>query len=284
MKSSIKKPQSALSASRPCHLYARVFVIAGTLWACGCLPWLNVQRDASGSLGRPTKGTLSQGRCLPQAGNAFRFYHKYHKNTRRCGLPVLTRMIERASVRVAGTFEGSVLLVGDMSAARGGFISGHRSHRSGRDVDFAFYTKTMAGQEAVGAPLLQFDRFGIGIRNGRAFRFDTQRNWHLVEALLTDPEARVQWIFVSDGLKAMLLSWALQHDRDISLIERAASVLHEPRDALPHDDHFHVRIYCPDNPSHGYCVDTPPVWPWVSRRTGTGERFPRALLAELALD
>jgi hypothetical protein len=36
-------------------------------------------------------------------------------------------------------------------------------------------------------------------------------------------------------------------------------VLHQPGDSLPHDDHFHVRIYCPVGDRHAWCVDRAPL-------------------------
>ena len=34
----------------------------------------------------------------------------------------------------------------------------------------------------------------------------------------------------------------------------------QPSDSSPHDDHFHVRLYCaPDDLPYG-CADRPPIW------------------------
>ncbi|MBW2278999.1 MAG: hypothetical protein JRF63_16020, partial [Deltaproteobacteria bacterium] len=59
------------------------------------------------------------------------------------------------------------------------------------------------------------------------------------------------------------MTWALDHDRDIELVERAAKVLHQPSDGYPHDDHFHVRIYCPRATNGQLCRDRGPAWPWI---------------------
>ena len=83
-----------------------------------------------------------------------------------------------------------------------------------------------------------------------------------MKALLTDEEIEVQWIFVSAGLKARLLEWALENESDQQVLEQAASILRQPGDSAPHDDHFHVRIYCPKDKFGTYCVDTKPFWPW----------------------
>lgn len=244
----------------------------------GCLPWTAVRGDARGSLGTITGGMLAGGEELEAQGEHHRFYRA---GVRRHATPEVAGLVRRAAARVAATHPGSVLLVGDISAEHGGFIGGHRSHRSGRDVDFAFFLSTPAGEPRAGFPLVLLDRLGAGVRDDEPCRFDDARNWELVEALLTDAVAEVQWIFVSRGLKARLLAHALGHRRDPGLIERAAAVLHQPGDSARHDDHFHVRTYCPGGPAGDACLDTGPVWPWVSRRSAAAGSPPRAAAGEL---
>ncbi len=256
-------------------------VITAVLLVSGCLPWAGVAPATSGAIGTTSRGVLQGSAHMSARGEHYRFYRG---GDRRYGVPELMQMIQRAAEHVAERHAGSVLLVGDMSARHGGFIGGHRSHRSGRDVDFAFYTTDARRQPVSGFPLNRFDRFGVGVRDSRAICFDPKRNWLLVEALLTHPRADVQWIFVSLGLKALLLEWALENKRDLEIIERAATVLHQPGDSAPHDDHFHVRIYCPRSPASPYCVDTGPIWPWVSEKRHPVSGFTPEELARLALD
>jgi penicillin-insensitive murein DD-endopeptidase len=224
------------------------------------MPWVGNTSNHVGSVGTTSVGLLAGATRLPKDGKHYRFYHD---RSRRYGMPELNGMLDRASTKVAESFPGSVLMIGDLSAKRGGSITGHRSHRSGRDVDLAFYVTDVGRSAQAGLPLVHFDRFGVAVRDGKTTCFDIERNWGLVEAMLSDEEARVQWIFVSNGLKAMLLEWALNTGVDLSIIERAASVLHQPGDSAPHDDHFHVRLFCPNGVSGAYCVDTGPVWHWI---------------------
>jgi penicillin-insensitive murein endopeptidase len=193
-------------------------------------------------------------------------FRYYRAGDRRYGTSELVGLIRRVADSVAARHPGSVLLVGDLSSETGGWISEHGSHRSGRDVDFAFYLTDPAGRRRSGHPLVKLDRFGVAVRKKRALRFDTERNWLAVEAMLADEQAQVQWIFVSRGLKALLMDWALHHDRDVELIGRAASVLHQPTDGYPHDDHFHVRIYCPQGQNGRLCQDRGPRWSWIGKR------------------
>jgi penicillin-insensitive murein endopeptidase len=200
---------------------------------------------------------------MPKKGASFRFYRKHD---RRYGTPEMVGLVERVADRVAADHPGSVMLVGDMSGPRGGFISEHRSHRSGRDVDLALFLTDAAGRPISGASLTRLDRFGVGVRDKATVRLDAARSWAMVEGLLADEQAQVQWIFVSRGIKALLLTWALNHGRDVDLIERALKVLHQPGDSKAHDDHLHVRIYCPVGANGRLCRDLGPVWPWIDRR------------------
>jgi penicillin-insensitive murein DD-endopeptidase len=250
----------------------------------GCLPWVGPETGARGSIGTVSHGLLLEPERLPREGEDYVFYKR---TSRRWGIPELISLVRRTARRVGERHPGSRLMLGDLSAGRGGFVGGHRSHRSGRDVDIGFFTTNTAGTGGSSAPLVAFDRFGVGSRRGEPQRFDDARNWAVVEALLTDPEADVQWIFVSRGLEARLLSWALGRDRDPRIVERAASVLHQPSDSAPHDDHFHLRIYCP-TPGPAACRDLGPVWPWVAKRRErrfSGEtRWQREDLVRLGLE
>jgi penicillin-insensitive murein DD-endopeptidase len=244
--------------------------LAASLLAASCMPFGAVDL-ASGepvSLGTASRGLLLGAAELPARGE----HHLcYRRAEMRYGLPELVGLVERAAAKVAGGFPGSVLYVGDLSAERGGDEPGHASHENGRDVDLAFYASTPSGRAVKGFPVTRFDRFGVGLmeKSGKALRFDAARNWALVEALLSDEGADVQWIFASDGVRALLLRWALDHGRDLALTERAVTALKQPGDSAPHDDHFHVRIYCPPK-SAGVCEDLGPVWPWIAERRAGG--------------
>lgn len=258
-----------------------VLIYLASMLIVGCLPWAGVvNRGETGSLGTASRGLLLGGEHLAIRGEHFRFYRA---RDRRYGIPELTGLVQRVSETLEREFPGTVLLLGDLSGQGGGFISEHHSHRSGRDVDLAFFVTSPSGKSIHGWPLTQFDRFGAGLREETVCRFDSERNWMLVEALIADDESRVQWIFVSYGLKALLLEWALNHGRDIEIIRRAASILHQPGDSAPHDDHFHVRIYCPSGVGGARCKDLGPVWPWVEKGGGVNRWTPKDLLA-LALD
>jgi penicillin-insensitive murein endopeptidase len=247
----------------------------------GCLPWKGLLGEG-GSIGHTSRGLLGEPEHLPRSSDNFRFYRAYD---RRYGTPELVGLVRRTADRVAAEHPGSTLLVGDMSGPRGGFISEHGSHRNGRDVDLAFFATDPAGRERRGTPLVRFDRFGVGVRKRAAVRFDSARNWAVVESLLGDDGAEVQWVFVSRGLKALLLEWAVHHRRPVETVERAVKVLHQPTDGMAHDDHFHVRIYCPRDPPDHLCRDRGPVWPWIDRqRSSPVDGLTDQELLDIALD
>ncbi|HRE92347.1 MAG TPA: endopeptidase, partial [Myxococcota bacterium] len=77
---------------------------------------------------------------------------------------------------------------------------------SGRDADLAFYLSAPGGGFA-DPP--QMSAVGADGRAG-GLDFDLDRNWRLVEAMLTDEVAQVQWIFVANHLRAALLDHGRQ--------------------------------------------------------------------------
>jgi len=240
----------------------RLAPLVAALLAPACLPWgAVVGAETGSSVGAINDGILLGAAELPGDGAHYRCYRRPEM---RFGVKELVGLVQRAASEVAAAHPGAILYVGEMSAEHGGASRGHASHRTGRDVDFSFYAADPSGRPLTGYPVTRFDRFGVGFAKdpGGVLRLDAARNWSLVEALLGDGEARVQWIFASDGVKALLLRWALDHDRDAEALERATSVIRRPGDSAPHDDHFHVRIYCPRSAGRA-CVDIGPVWPWV---------------------
>ncbi|WP_224244662.1 penicillin-insensitive murein endopeptidase [Hyalangium gracile] len=206
------------------------------------------------SIGRASNGKLKGARAL-ESSEAVRTLPRRHR--RRClnwGTPRLVAALQRAAEAVRTHLPDSPPLgVGDLSKARGGPIRPYsRSHQSGRDVDLAFYQLDEKGQPVPAEDLLSFDARGHADQ-GR-LRFDVRRNWLLVRALLQDKEVDVQWMFISLPLRRALLEEARQRNEPAALVKRAESVLHQPSDSGPHDDHFHIRIRCTAEERAAGCV------------------------------
>jgi penicillin-insensitive murein endopeptidase len=165
---------------------------------------------------------------------------------RAYGYPSLVLMLHRSARDVAKAASGSVLLVGDLSTQTGGPLSGHHSHQSGRDADVGFYVTNLKDRPIPWSEFVAFDGEGQA-QDGSGVRFDDRRNWLLVESWVKDRRAGLAHVFVSDPLRARLLRFARQHPRYAPYADKAAVLLQQPENGEPHDDHFHVRISCPEN-------------------------------------
>lgn len=206
------------------------------------------------SVGAPNEGKLVGGVKLDTSGGAVRVVPAYKRGDTRWGLPALVHMIERAAKKVAKKHPGAVLGVGDISHKNGGDIFLHRSHESGRDADIAFYVVDQKGKDLQPDTFVTFQG-SIESSSMPGARFDVAKNWALVQAMLEDPVARVSHIFVADPLRRMLLAYAKRRVLP-ALYNRAAAVMMQPSNALPHDNHFHVRISCPASMRKS-CVEYP---------------------------
>ena len=98
-----------------------------------------------------------------------------------------------------------------------------------------------------------------------------------------DSQARVQWLFVSNGIKARLLRYAARHEPNRDAIYRARAVLHQPSRGNPHADHFHVRVTCDARERLLGCQDWGPDWPWLRQGAGTDATAPGSTWTDEAL-
>ncbi|MFW5966661.1 MAG: penicillin-insensitive murein endopeptidase, partial [Persicimonas sp.] len=238
--------------------------------------------DSSVSLGTTGSGELVNAASLPVESDHHSIIERHRPRGTHYGSEALVRVIEEAAAAVAEDHPKAVLRVGNLSYEQGGDIPWSRSHNSGRDADLAFYVERREDGEAVPAPsLLSFDASGRS-RERPDLVFDVERNWSLVAALLEHEEVDIQWLFISNPLKAKLLRHAEQEGEPDELIERASKLLHQPTGAAPHDDHFHLRITCPREDRLEGCLDYGPRWEWVDWHRD--DLFARSLEIARALD
>ena len=216
-----------------------------------------------GSVGSPTFGLLTEAATLPERGSGFRRLRPWAST--HYGTSPLVATLTAVAAQAAGP-DDPPLVVGDMSGPHGGPLPGHHSHRAGRDVDLLFFITTPAGApvDSPGFVLLGPDGLGRVEPGGEYVRFDLERNWRLVRALLTSPRARPQWLFVVSHLEARLIEYARSLGEPPALVWQAEGVLHQPGDSAPHDDHFHLRIACDPAEEAAGCVNGSPRWPWWS--------------------
>jgi penicillin-insensitive murein endopeptidase len=237
------------------------------LLACSRVP-SPLTPSVRGPVGLPHHGLLTDAVLLPRRGTG---YEWLDPGGQHHGTSALVSAIQFAAERVARLRPGGPpLRVGDLSAPHGGKLRGHASHRTGRDADLLFYATTLSGQPALSPGWAKFGPDGLGPAKGHgphAFvQLDLDRNWLLVRSLLEAPGAHVVWLFVSRPLEALLTEHALARGEDPELVWHAESVMLQPRNALPHDDHFHLRIACPGDSAVAGCEDIGPEWPWLPKR------------------
>ena len=206
------------------------------------VPGAPAKKVAPQSIGAPNAGRLENGAHLLESP-VIRYVGGYVGDS-HYGVRELVEGIDRAAHEVKRRYPDAVLGVGQLSRKDGGEIDRHHSHESGRDGDLLFYLVDPLGKAVA------HDRFYTIGPDGRALsdrslRFDDGRNWALISALVNDPRMRVTHIFVVQYLRTRLLAYGARVGASPALRQRIAEVLMQPRHALPHDDHFHVRIACP---------------------------------------
>lgn len=205
------------------------------------------------SVGSPTEGHLVGGAHLTE-GTHLRFYPVYANGDVRWGLESLVNLVDRSARAVKKQFPDAVLSVGHLSKPGGGEIDRHASHESGRDADIGFYVKNVAGKAIYAEHMVAFKGDGTA-PSWPGAHFDDAKNWALVAAMLSDANCHITHIFVATPIRERLLAYAAKIGAPASVRVRASEVLAQPRGALPHDDHFHVRIGCPSGMDK--CIEQP---------------------------
>ena len=229
-------------------LWVTLFTLCGVTGVALADPPARVHRGRnpagqrpSASVGWPNHGSLDRGRHLA-ASDTVRILPG---RVLQWGTEELVGLLERTAARLKRSVQAP-LTVGDLSAREGGPISRHRSHQSGRDADLAFFARAepprAASRPVAVTDYVTFDRDGRSLDG--ALRFDTARNWALVQALLTDPRVRVERLFIATTLRALLLQHARATHAPRRLVDLAARTLVQPARVSPHDNHFHLRIVC----------------------------------------
>jgi penicillin-insensitive murein endopeptidase len=253
--------------------FALTFAVAMT---SGCAVRWPDGRASGESLGGPANGSLLRAVRVPDHARSMVLFRRPGEGGQVWTTRRLRDAVLSSAERVARTVPGGApLVVGDFSAPWGGRIERHRSHRNGRDVDLLFYvTDASSGRSVQASGFVRFDRALEPRVRDAAVRFDLPRNWALVESLVREERHGVLWIFCASWIRAALLQWAEAHGRDPRWIERAARALHQPGDAAPHDDHFHVRVSCSPEDRLIGCVDGGPMHFWLGRAVGKPDAAP----------
>lgn len=190
------------------------------------------------SVGRPQRGRLVDGVRLPYDPGYYR-----RRVDRAYAAQHVIDHTRRAIAAVRDKYPSvHRLAIGDLSAKRGGRISGHASHQSGRDIDLGFYFR----QAPAGYPK-EFVRDGAGELHHGA-------TWELIYRLFKASTLKggPQKIFLDYGVQAKLYKYARKRGVAKHVLAqifqypdgrytRQRLVAHEPM----HADHLHVRFACP---------------------------------------
>jgi penicillin-insensitive murein DD-endopeptidase len=219
----------------------------------------------AGAVGVPHSGVQTDGTELPASGPGFVRYRP--KGANHYGRARLVNALTAVAREMAEDVPGTPpLVIGDLSARSGGKISGHQSHRTGRDVDLLFYYVTPRGARVTAPGFIRVESDGLALvpDTGELLRFDVELEWRLVRALLNSPDIGVQFMFVSKTIEALLVDYALSRGEPLELVLRAESVMLEPGDSMPHDDHIHLRIACTAEEALAGCHGGGPHWEWLS--------------------
>ncbi len=198
-------------------------------------------------IGGPSLGCLAGGVALAPDGPGYQAMRL--SRNRVYGHPTLIRFIRELAM-AAEAHDFGDLLVGDLAQPRGGPMrSGHVSHQTGLDADIWFRLapeRSLAPErrETLGAT-------SVVAEDGRRLNGGwTETHAALLRAAAHAPE--VARIFVHPAVKRGLCAATAGADR---------SWLRKMRPWWGHDDHFHVRLRCPEGEDGRWCVDQAPPPP-----------------------
>ena len=82
---------------------------------------------------------------------------------------------------------------------------------------------------------------------------------------LEDPSAQAYPAIIQKKIDHADLPWrvvnaGLSGETSAGGLRRVDWILRQPADAAPHDDHFHVRVFCEDPDRLEGCLDRAPFW------------------------
>jgi penicillin-insensitive murein endopeptidase len=229
-----------------CALVLLLVLFRTAVYANPAQQWSAIRSPVPGVsriIGTYTAGCIQGAVPLPPDGRGFQSVRRHRQ--RFFGHPSLIRYIEELGSFVASQGWG-VLHIGDLGQARGGPTPyGHRSHQTGLDVDIWFWL----GPRVAVLPAAQHD----AIEPQSMLTADRQAldpaRWTPQHAHLLRQAAAlalVERIFVHPRIKQALCGQF-----------PGAAWLRRLRPWWGHDEHFHVRLRCPDD--QGECRGQEPL-------------------------
>lgn len=194
-------------------------------------------QSAPAPIGSYAKGCIAGAVALPTDGPTWQAMRL--SRGRRWGHPSLVALLQRLSQDAVALGWGSGILVGDISQPRGGpMLFGHASHQIGLDADIWFTPKPSQPL----SPQQREDMPFTSMLDKSKFLTVDPRRWSSTHAKLVMQAAsypQVERVFVNPAIKKKLCeTW--RGDR---------THLGKVRPIYGHDEHFHIRIGCPEGAS-----------------------------------
>jgi LysM repeat protein len=212
--------------------------------ASGDAPRPSIRLVAGQSVGRPQRGSLADGVQLPRSAQYYRRRPEWAYGAQHVVDHTLRAIAEvnRAHPKVHR------LAIGDISSPEGGFLPGHGSHQSGRDIDLGLYYRSV--------PARYPDEF-VSVDDAK---LDAAATWTLVHALYEASRSPggPELVFLDYDVQGQLYKEARKAGTSRATLKKIFQypdgkwaqdrlVQHVPK----HDDHIHVRFECP--PKDGKC-------------------------------
>jgi penicillin-insensitive murein endopeptidase len=198
-------------------------------------PWSRVKTPSTGepqAIGDYSGGCVQGAHALPLEGEGYQAMHP--SRLRHFGHPSLIDFVMQLG-KGARAAQLTDVLIADLSQPRGGrAMGGHASHQSGLDVDIWYIGPDQPG--ALSTSQREQMR-ALSVLDGK--RGTIRKRWaaRVTKLLqLTTADARVERVFVHPIIKRELCA--------LPGSERAW--LAKLRPWYGHDDHFHVRLACPE--------------------------------------
>jgi penicillin-insensitive murein endopeptidase/LysM domain-containing protein len=191
------------------------------------------------SIGSPQHGRLANASLLPRNPAAYFI----RRPERAYGTRRTVDLIQRVIQRVRRHFPRvHALAIGDLSVRKGGKITMHGSHQSGRDVDLGFYFVTRPKGYPAAFALATEDNLDVAA----CFALFTA---------LADTEGKpggVERIYMTYETQALFHRLGRERGISRATLDRLFQYPHGPdsdhglmHDEPGHDEHIHVRFACP---------------------------------------
>ncbi|MCK5898766.1 MAG: penicillin-insensitive murein endopeptidase [Methylococcales bacterium] len=195
------------------------------------------------TIGKTNNGCISGAKALPLEGDGYLVVHL--ERGRHYGHPLLIQTLQQLGIQAQQQQIG-IFQIGDLGQARGGSLPfGHRSHQSGLDADVWFnlkpesYTNLNKQRSNLQQPsMLTRNKKGLN-------SLWTDQHRQLLKLAANIPE--VDRIFVNPRIKQDLCKTVTGNRQWLQKI----------RPWYHHDDHFHIRLHCPQ--SSPDCIKQAPL-------------------------